>query len=268
MRHRKKGRQLGRNTSHRRALFRSLVTSLLEHERIETTEAKAKEIRGFTDRMITLGKRGDLPARRRALGFLLSKTTVSKLFSEVAARFRDRPGGYTRIIKTRRRVGDAAELVAPASEKDRLCDVSRARWANAGSLARTARSTPVGVAVDRSRPPAPEARVALMSTHEPDPGSRMWTGRLNTWVVLVPSGLMKVLVMADRFEVTSTLRPATKPVLDAGAGMGCVTGLGGPRVTDGAAAVGGSTGDAGPFPVGVAGVADADPEVPCGICGA
>jgi len=112
VRHRKKGRQLGRNTSHRRALFRSLVTSLLEHERIETTEAKAKEIRGFTDRMITLGKRGDLPARRRALGFLLSKTTVSKLFSEVAARFRDRPGGYTRIIKTRRRVGDAAELVA------------------------------------------------------------------------------------------------------------------------------------------------------------
>ncbi len=112
MRHRKKGRQLGRNTSHRRALFRSLVTSLLEHERIETTGAKAKEVRGFTDRMITLGKRGDLPARRRALGFLRSKTVVSKLFSEVAGRFRDRPGGYTRIIKTRRRVGDAAELVA------------------------------------------------------------------------------------------------------------------------------------------------------------
>jgi large subunit ribosomal protein L17 len=88
------------------------VTSLFEHERIETTEAKAKEIRGFADRMITLGKEGSLPARRRALAFLRSKGVVSKLFSDVAARFKDRPGGYTRMIKTRRRIGDAAELVA------------------------------------------------------------------------------------------------------------------------------------------------------------
>jgi large subunit ribosomal protein L17 len=112
VRHRKKGRQLGRQTKHRRALFRNLVTCLLDQERIETTEAKAKEIRGFTDRMITLGKEGTLPARRRALGFLRSKSVVSKLFDDVAARFKDRPGGYTRIIKTRRRVGDAAEMVA------------------------------------------------------------------------------------------------------------------------------------------------------------
>lgn len=112
MRHRKKGRQLGRQTKHRGALFRNLVTSLLEQERIETTGAKAKEIRGFTDRMITLGKEGTLPARRRALGFLRSKAVVSKLFNDVAARFKDRAGGYTRIIKTRRRVGDAAEMVA------------------------------------------------------------------------------------------------------------------------------------------------------------
>jgi large subunit ribosomal protein L17 len=93
-------------------LFRNLVTSLLDHERIETTEAKAKEIRGFTDRMISLGKEGTLPARRRALGFLRSKAVVSKLFSDVAGRFKDRPGGYTRIVKTRRRIGDAAEMVA------------------------------------------------------------------------------------------------------------------------------------------------------------
>lgn len=112
MRHRKKGRQLGRKTKHRWALFRNLVTALLDHERIETTEAKAKEIRGFTDRMITLGKEGTLPARRRALGFLRSKAVVSKLFGDVAQRFKDRPGGYTRIIKTRRRVGDGGELVA------------------------------------------------------------------------------------------------------------------------------------------------------------
>ena len=112
MRHRKKGRQLGRKTKHRWALFRSLVTSLLEHERIETTEAKAKEIRGFTDRMITLGKEGTLPARRQALAFTRSKDVVSKLFSDVAVRFKTRSGGYTRMVKTRRRIGDAAKLVA------------------------------------------------------------------------------------------------------------------------------------------------------------
>lgn len=112
MRHRKKGRQLGRQTKHRWALFRNLVTSLLDHDRIETTDAKAKEIRGFTDRMITLGKEGTLSARRRALGFLRSKAVVSKLFSDIAGRFKDRSGGYTRIVKTRRRIGDAAELVA------------------------------------------------------------------------------------------------------------------------------------------------------------
>jgi large subunit ribosomal protein L17 len=112
VRHRKRGRQLGRQTKHRWALFRSLVTSLLEHERIETTEAKAKEVRGFTDRMITLGKEGTLPARRQALSFIRSKDVVSKLFSDVAPRFKDRPGGYTRMVKTRRRIGDAAKLVA------------------------------------------------------------------------------------------------------------------------------------------------------------
>jgi len=89
-----------------------MVTSLLDQERIETTEAKAKAIRGLTDRMITLGKRGGLPNRRRALGFLRSKGVVSKLFGEVAQRFQERPGGYTRIIKTRVRVGDSAPMVA------------------------------------------------------------------------------------------------------------------------------------------------------------
>ena len=134
MRHRKKGRQLGRNSKHRGALFRNMVTSLLDQERIETTEAKAKAIRGLTERMITLGKRGGLPNRRRALGFLRSKGVVSKLFGEVAQRFQERPGGYTRIIKTRVRVGDSAPMVAielvskkgtetksvsPASQKDK-----------------------------------------------------------------------------------------------------------------------------------------------------
>jgi large subunit ribosomal protein L17 len=112
MRHRKKGRQLGRNTKHRKALYRNLLTSLLEHERIETTEAKAKELRGLTDKMITLGKEGTLHARRRALQVLRTKESVSKLFTDMASRFQNRQGGYTRIIKTRRRLGDAAKMVA------------------------------------------------------------------------------------------------------------------------------------------------------------
>jgi len=112
VRHRKRGRQLGRNSKHRLALFRNMVTSLMEHERIETTEAKAKELRGITDRLITLGKQGTLQARRGALRVLRTKQTVQKLFDDVAKRFPERNGGYTRIIKTRQRPGDAAKLVA------------------------------------------------------------------------------------------------------------------------------------------------------------
>ncbi|NKB80638.1 MAG: 50S ribosomal protein L17 [Nitrospirales bacterium] len=112
MRHRKTGRQLGRNTKHRRALFCNLVTALLEHERIETTEAKAKEVRGIAEKVITLGKEGTLHARRRALTMLKKKDVVAKLFRDLAGRFSARQGGYTRIIHTRTRPGDAAQLVA------------------------------------------------------------------------------------------------------------------------------------------------------------
>lgn len=110
MRHRKRGRQLGRDTKHRRALYRNLVTSLLEHERIETTTAKAKEIKSITDKMISLGKDGDLSARRLASAYLMKKETVAKLFSDIAPRLSDRKGGYTRIIKTRLRPGDGASM--------------------------------------------------------------------------------------------------------------------------------------------------------------
>ncbi len=110
MRHRKRGRQLGRNTKHRKALYRNMVTSLLDHERIETTVAKAKEVRGIADKMITLGKAGTLAARRQALSFLMRKETVGKLFSEIAPRMAEKKGGYTRIIKTRYRVGDNAAM--------------------------------------------------------------------------------------------------------------------------------------------------------------
>ena len=110
MRHRKSGKKLNRTSSHRKALMRNMVTSLLEHERIETTDAKAKELRGLADRMITLGKRGDLHARRQALSVLRSKEVTAKPFDELAERFRDRPGGYTRVIKVGNRVGDAAPV--------------------------------------------------------------------------------------------------------------------------------------------------------------
>ncbi|TKB08799.1 50S ribosomal protein L17 [Desulforhopalus sp. IMCC35007] len=110
MRHKYSGRRLGRNSSHRIAMFRNMVTSLLQHERIVTTTEKAKEARPIAEKMITLGKRGDLHARRQALSFIRSKDVVEKLFTEIKDKFDDRKGGYTRIIKTGVRKGDAAEM--------------------------------------------------------------------------------------------------------------------------------------------------------------
>jgi len=118
MRHRVAGRKLGRKTGHRLAMFRNMVTSLLDHERIVTTVTKAKEIRKFAEHMITLGKRGDLYARRQALAFVRSKKVAHKLFAEIAPRYAQRQGGYTRIVKMGFRRGDGApmcliELVKP-----------------------------------------------------------------------------------------------------------------------------------------------------------
>lgn len=108
MRHCKTGRRLGRKTSHREAMFRNMVTSLLNHEKITTTDAKAKEIRIVAERMITLGKRGDLHSMRLAASVIREKSVVTKLFSTIAPRYKDRPGGYTRIVKLGIRQGDAA----------------------------------------------------------------------------------------------------------------------------------------------------------------
>ena len=110
MRHSKAGRRLGRKTSHRVAMFRNMVTSLLEHGKITTTDAKAKEIRVVAERMITLGKRGDLHSMRLAASVIREKTVVSKLFSTIAPSYKNRLGGYTRIIKLGIRQGDAAPL--------------------------------------------------------------------------------------------------------------------------------------------------------------
>ena len=110
MRHNKAGRRLGRKTSHREAMFRNMVTSLLDHGKITTTDAKAKEIRVVAERMITLGKRGDLHSMRLAASVIREKAVVSKLFSTIAPRYKERFGGYTRIIKLGIRQGDAAPV--------------------------------------------------------------------------------------------------------------------------------------------------------------
>jgi large subunit ribosomal protein L17 len=110
MRHHRSGRKLGRDSAHRKALYANLTASLIEHGRIKTTVAKAKEVRPVAEEMITLGRRGDVSARRHALKFLRSQDVVHKLFSDVGPRFSDRPGGYSRIVKLGPRQGDAAEM--------------------------------------------------------------------------------------------------------------------------------------------------------------
>ncbi len=111
MRHAKAGKKLGRDSAHRKALYSNLTGALIEHGRIQTTEAKAKAVKPFAEKMITLGKRGDLHARRQALAALRSNDVVHHLFAEVAPRFTERAGGYTRIVKLGPRLGDAADMV-------------------------------------------------------------------------------------------------------------------------------------------------------------
>jgi len=125
MRHRVNTRKFGRTSAHRMSMFRNMVSSLLEHEKIETTHEKAREVGRLAERMISLGKRGDLHARRQALRVVRGREVQAKLFGELAERFAGRNGGYTRVLRTRRRHGDAAEMsivallepTAPAKEK-------------------------------------------------------------------------------------------------------------------------------------------------------
>jgi large subunit ribosomal protein L17 len=108
MRHLKSGRKLSRDTSHRKAMMRNIVTSLFKHEQIETTDAKAKELRSVAEEIITLAKRGDLHARRQALAYLTDKTVTHKLFDDLKNRYLNRQGGYLRIVKKANRKGDGA----------------------------------------------------------------------------------------------------------------------------------------------------------------
>ena len=110
MRHRRAGRKLGRDASQRKALYANLASALIEHGRIKTTEAKAKEVRPIAEQMITLGRRGDVHSRRQALAYLRSQDVVHKLFSDIGPRFSERAGGYSRIVRLGPRQGDAAEM--------------------------------------------------------------------------------------------------------------------------------------------------------------
>jgi large subunit ribosomal protein L17 len=111
MRHARTGKKLGRDSAHRKALYSNLAGALIEHGRIKTTVTKAKAVKPLAEQMITLGRRGDLHARRQATAFLRSRDVVHRLFADVAPLFKDRPGGYTRIVRIGPRPGDAAEMV-------------------------------------------------------------------------------------------------------------------------------------------------------------
>jgi large subunit ribosomal protein L17 len=121
MRHRKTGRRLGRNSSHRNAMFRNMVTSLFRYEQLETTESRAKELRPIAEKMITLAKRGDLHARRQALSYIKDKGVTHRLFDELKDRYSERQGGYLRIVKKGNRRGDGAPVsvvqLLPAEQK-------------------------------------------------------------------------------------------------------------------------------------------------------
>ena len=125
MRHNKSGKRLGRNTPHRTAMLRNMVTSLFDHEKLTTTDARAKELRKVADRMITLGKRGDLHARRQVLSIIRDQKIVAKLFDQIGPRYKDRSGGYTRILKLGSRLGDnAPQSIIALMEEESASQVS------------------------------------------------------------------------------------------------------------------------------------------------
>jgi large subunit ribosomal protein L17 len=178
MRHRKAGKELSRNTSHRRAMLRNMVTSLLKHEQIETTDTKAKAIRPVAEKMITLGKRGDLHARRQALSYMQDKSVTHRLFEEIKDRYLDRQGGYVRIVKKGFRKGDGAPVsivqLLPAEEgKKEKKKKGKRKKAEKGPASGTRREK-------KEKAVSPDDK-ALRSTVEEKPGG-------NADVANVPEG--------------------------------------------------------------------------------
>lgn len=173
MKHRMHTRHLGRSSAHRKALMRNMVTSLLEHERIETTDAKAKELRRVADRMITLGKRGTLHARRRALRTIRSRVVAAKVFDSLAARYRDRAGGYTRVLKLGPRRGDAAPISIIELVDRETGAAAPKRGAAPGKAAAARKTAPASKAAAAPKPKAakPVAKPAAAKKRSAKPAA-------------------------------------------------------------------------------------------------
>lgn len=184
MRHRKQRGKLERTSSHRKALVRNQVTSLLDFEQIETTDAKAKVLRRVADRMITLGKRGTLHARRRALAVIRDRDVAAKLFDELAVRYATRPGGYTRVLKVRQRVGDAAPMsivelvdrgVSPEPQKSGK-DAKAAKPAKADKPEKQAKPAKKEKGARTEKQPGTQAKAKAAKPKGAGPGAKK-TGR-------------------------------------------------------------------------------------------
>ncbi len=173
MKHRMRTRRLGRSSPHRKALFRNMVTALLEHERIETTDAKAKELRRVADRMITLGKRGTLHARRRALRTIRSRDVTAKLFDSLAERYRDRPGGYTRVLKLGHRHGDAAPVsIIELVDREGTVAAPKGAAAKKAPARKAASESPAKAASAKAKPAArPAAKPAAAKKRSAKPAA-------------------------------------------------------------------------------------------------
>jgi large subunit ribosomal protein L17 len=156
MRHRKSGKRLGRNTSHRTAMMRNMVTSFFDSERITTTDARAKELRKQAEKLITMARRGDLHSRRLVLQVMRDKKTVDKLFETIAPRYADRPGGYTRIIKIGHRSGDNAALSVIELVEESFTAKPKKKKAPAKAAAKVAKAAPVAEAPAEQAAPAEE----------------------------------------------------------------------------------------------------------------
>jgi large subunit ribosomal protein L17 len=165
VRHQRAGKKLGRDSAHRKALYSNLAGALIEHGRIKTTVTKAKAVKPIAEQMITLGRRGDLHARRQATAFLRSRDVVHKLFAEVAPRFKDRPGGYARIIKIGPRPGDAAEMAYLELVEEELAPRVRPAVAEAAAVEAAPEAEEVS---DTEEAPEAEAEAAPVEEADDD----------------------------------------------------------------------------------------------------
>jgi large subunit ribosomal protein L17 len=166
MRHRKSGKRLGRNTSHRTAMMRNMVTSFFDTEKITTTDARAKELRKMAEKLITIASRGDLHSRRLVLQVVRDKKTVDKLFETIAPRYADRPGGYTRIIKLGHRAGDNAALSIIELVEESFTAKPKKKKVPAKAAAKPVEAAPVVEALAVEEPPVAEDAPAEESPEE------------------------------------------------------------------------------------------------------